>query len=287
MITIFSCPKPFTNPHINIIQRNAIQSWISLHSNIEVILLGDDDGVEDIAREYNIKHIPNVEKNEFGTPLLNSIFMKAESIAKFQIMCYVNADIILLENFVDAIRIVSEKFWKFLIVSRRWDVNIKNLIDFSDKKYEMDLKEYVRVHGKLHPPTGIDVFVYPKGLYMKIPQFALGRGAFDNWIIYYAYSNGVPIIDITDFTMIIHQNHDYSHYPGGLSELLKGPEIKQNLKLAGGWKHIYTINDAGYILTKDGGLKNAPFYRHLLERLRYLTIVPLRKSLKQILKHQL
>jgi hypothetical protein len=45
-LTIFSAPKPFTNPHIDIIQRNAIRSWVEMDSRVEVILIGDEQGWE-------------------------------------------------------------------------------------------------------------------------------------------------------------------------------------------------------------------------------------------------
>ena len=44
-LTIFTSPKPFSfNPHISIIQRNAIQSWIYLDPEVEVYLMGDEEG---------------------------------------------------------------------------------------------------------------------------------------------------------------------------------------------------------------------------------------------------
>ena len=30
LLTLFTAPKPFTNPHIALIQRNAIRSWMAL-----------------------------------------------------------------------------------------------------------------------------------------------------------------------------------------------------------------------------------------------------------------
>ncbi len=41
LITFFSAPKPFTDPHIAMIQRNAIKSW-TLLPDVEVILLGEE-----------------------------------------------------------------------------------------------------------------------------------------------------------------------------------------------------------------------------------------------------
>ena len=43
-LTVFTAPKPFTNPRINIIQKNAIQSWMRL-KDVEIILIGDEAGI--------------------------------------------------------------------------------------------------------------------------------------------------------------------------------------------------------------------------------------------------
>ena len=63
LITFFSAPKPFTDPHIATIQRNAIKSW-TLLPDVEVILLGEETGLAEAARELGVKHIPNVERNQ-------------------------------------------------------------------------------------------------------------------------------------------------------------------------------------------------------------------------------
>jgi hypothetical protein len=54
LITIFSAPKPFTNPHIARIQRNAIRSWAMLAPEAEVVLLGEEDGLAQAAAELGV-----------------------------------------------------------------------------------------------------------------------------------------------------------------------------------------------------------------------------------------
>jgi hypothetical protein len=54
LITLFSAPKPFTNPHIAMIQRNAIKSW-TLLPDVEVILLGEEEGLAEAAHELGCK----------------------------------------------------------------------------------------------------------------------------------------------------------------------------------------------------------------------------------------
>ena len=136
-MTIFTIPKPFTNSHINIIQRNAIKSWTLLKPTCEIILLGDDDGVAEIAKEFNLKHIPNVKCNEFGTPLLNSAFELAKQASKNDLLTYINSDIILLSNFINIVKYLPDK--EFLITGARWDIDIKNLIDYNNLNWEEQL----------------------------------------------------------------------------------------------------------------------------------------------------
>ena len=73
MLTVFSTPKPFAG-HIDVIQRNAILSWQRLHPDIEVILVGDDAGAAEVCAELGIRHIPQVERNKYGTKYLASIY---------------------------------------------------------------------------------------------------------------------------------------------------------------------------------------------------------------------
>ena len=62
-----------------------------------------------------------------------------------------------------------------------------------------------------------------------------------------------PVIDATPSVMIVHQNHDYSHLPGGKPHYT-APETDENIRLAGGEAAIrYTILDATHCL-RDGKL---------------------------------
>ena len=98
MLTIFTVPKAF-NGHIDIIQRNAIKSWTLLEPRCQVILAGDDEGTDLAARDLGVEHIPNLTRNDFGTPLLDSAYQQVEDAAKYPLICYVNADLILMNDF--------------------------------------------------------------------------------------------------------------------------------------------------------------------------------------------
>ena len=56
----------------------------------------------DVAHEYNILHLPDVTRNDWGTPLVSSIFELARQSTNSPLLAYVNADILLMPDFVKA-----------------------------------------------------------------------------------------------------------------------------------------------------------------------------------------
>ena len=268
MLTIFTIPKAFRG-HIGIIQTNAIRSWLSLQPACEVILFGNDEGTAELASELGIRHVADVECSEYGTPLVRSIFSIAQDIASHRLMCYVNADIILVSDFLPAVQRVHK--YPFLIVGQRWDVELKEPVNFDGEQWEPWLRSHVANYGKLHPRTGIDYFVFPRGLYDYIPPFAIGRGGWDNWLIYRARSLKVPVIDATKAITAIHQNHDYSHIPGGETDVWRGPESERNIELMDNRK-AFSLEYVTFSLTTQG-LKPALTLRHIYFRMRAIPVL--------------
>ncbi len=124
LLTLFSSPKPFTDPHIATIQRNAIKSW-TLLPDVEVILLGEETGLAEAARELGVKHIPGVECNATGTPLISSMFQLARENSHSDLLCIINADMILMPDFVEAARqVMGLKREIRPALSQRWDYDI-------------------------------------------------------------------------------------------------------------------------------------------------------------------
>ena len=267
MLTIFTIPKAFRG-HIGIIQTNAIRSWLSLQPACEVILFGNDEGTAELASELGIRHVADVECSEYGTPLVSSIFSIAQDIASHRLMCYVNADIILVSDFLPAVQRVYK--YPFLIVGQRWDVELKEPVNFKKPKWEPRLRTQVAKYGKLHPKTGIDYFVFPRGLYDYVPPLAIGRGGWDNWLIYRARSLKVPVIDATKAITIIHQNHDYSHVPGGETDVWRGPESERNIELMD--RKAFSLEYVTFSLTTQG-LKPALTLRHIYFRMRAIPVL--------------
>lgn len=258
LITLFTAPKPFTDPHVAIIQHNAIKSW-TLLPDVDIVLLGDEAGLAEKAGELGLKHIPHVALSQGGTPLISSMFQLARENSAGDLLCIINADILLMSDFVEAARDAVKLKDQFVLLSQRWDLDLANPMFFSEGWTDR-LREDVQKRGGLHRPAGSDFFLFPTSCYTDIPEFTIGRAGWDNWMIYKARQEKWPIIDCTPSIMIVHQNHDYRHLPGGKSHYTH-PETDENIRLAGGPAAVrYTILDGTHRL-KDRKLVRPAFTR--------------------------
>jgi hypothetical protein len=254
-LTIFTAPKPFKDSHISTIQYNAICSWKKLEPDVSIVLIGDEEGVESVAKELDVHFVPDVKRNIQNTPLISSIFEIGRNFNKSPLLAYINADIIIFPDFVEVSNKVLQKFDRFLLVGQRWDMEIQDQKNFSED-WQPTLKIECQLNGKIHPRGGSDYFIFPRICFLQIPEFAVGRAGWDNWMFYHARSNKWPVIDATKSILIIHQNHDYSHLPGGQAHY-RLPETNENIRMAGGRRTIFTLMDVNYEI-ENGKVRNYP-----------------------------
>jgi hypothetical protein len=274
LLTIFTAPKPFTNPHIATIQRNAILSWKNL-PDVEVIMMGHETGMEEVAAEYGVRYLPEVTYSEFGTPLLSSMFQWACKVSDSPLMMVSNADVIYLPDLVTTARHAMEQAPQFLMLGQRWDMDITTLLDFGPGWPERLQRGIANGEwgATRHPPLGSDYFIYPRDCFTDLPDFAIGRSGWDNWMIYRARILHWPAIDASQAITVIHQNHDYSHLPGNRPPY-RLPETLKNIRLAGGRRTILLLTDTDHHVV-DGQVRRLPVRGKKL--LREFELFPLLK----------
>jgi hypothetical protein len=274
LLTIFTAPKPMTNPHIATIQRNAIRSWIALGSEVEVLVIGDEEGLAETCTELGVKHLPDVARNSSGTPLVSSIFTLARQHGQGDFLAYVNADILFLPDVLAATQRTSEQVKDFLIVGQRWDLDVRQLLEF-ENGWDSRLMQRTRSEGKLHPRGGSDYFIYPRQCFQHVPDFAIGRAGWDNWMFYEARRQGWALVDGSHDIQIIHQNHDYSHLPQGQPHY-RLPETAENVRLAGGKRAIFNLLDSDHQLVNGKLLSASMNWQKLLREVEIFPLVRLR-----------
>ncbi len=268
LLTIFTIPRSFTDSHAALMQNNALASWKHLGGDVEVLVMGDDDGVAEAAREHRAIHIGGALTNEFGTPLLDWAFATAAACASGELLCYSNADIVLLDDFLDAVKRLPDR--PYLAIGQRWDADVGEPLDFAQGGAK--LRAWARAHGKYDPGRGSDYFVFRRETDFGLPPFAVGRPSWDNWMMGRARQLHLPLIDMTPSVLVIHQNHDYAHVATGRDGGVEGPEAEANRRLgvaqtglarAGYYHHVA---NATHLLTPNG-LRRALSRRHIRARI--------------------
>lgn len=264
MLTIFSPPRPF-RPPFDTIQYNAILSWMKLSPKCEIILFEDEEKTTSkVAEKLGLQCVTDVKCDEFGTPLLDDVFNKVQTRAGNEIISFVNSDIILMDDFLKGIEKIKElsKGKPFFMTGRRWDVEIKEPIQFEKTDWQEELKNKVAREGKLHGLSGMDCWIFPKFFKFNAPPFVIGRPGMDSWLIFKARSLKIPVVDETAVVTVVHQNHHYPHQKKDFFETQK----RRNIELAGGLTSMCTLRDADWLLTEKG-LERPAFPRRIFSLL--------------------
>jgi hypothetical protein len=254
LITFFTIPKPFEG-HIGVIQRNALASWLYVAPDVQVIVLGEAPGGLDV------EHVPELARNEHGTPLLDDAFRIAEERARYPIMSFVNADILLPQSLAAAVTTTARHSDRFLMVGECWNTR-------SETPLQPDAIQW-HAQARKRGADAIDYFVYSRGLYGDLPAFAIGRTVFDNWLVWRARDLGATVVDATSTVHALHQDHSYGHV-GSLGDVRDGQEALENRRLSGGGRRerLYSRFDATHRLVGGRLLPNPLGVAHLGETAR-------------------
>jgi hypothetical protein len=137
---------------------------------------------------------------------------------KTDVSVIINSDIILLPDFVEALKKVRSEFSNFLFIGARWDVDQLE-VDIGSPGYGDILGRYAKMEGMLHTYGGEDYFAFPPGgnpytrvIGKMIPPFSYGRSKGDNWIVHHAAMNpDIRVIDGSEAVHALHIAHTRDH----------------------------------------------------------------------------
>lgn len=222
-ITLFTCPKPFTEKFATL-QAQSLRSWTLLQPPPDhIYLLGGDKGVHEIAVRFNVSEIASVRRNEYGTPFLDDIVNQVLARSDDDIFVLINNDILTPNSWMEALQHAYALFRrKFLIIGQRFNVPSEASVEVSkaaDDAVDGVIRKWGDRDGRAEGTMGIDYFAFTRGVFDMIPPFALGRFAWDNWLVHRAVHRGATVVDLSQFARIIHPRHDYSHLPGSQHQM--------------------------------------------------------------------
>jgi hypothetical protein len=188
-------------------ERNAIESWLQLAGDCDIIVFSDQENLSYTSPRIRVS--ATFRKDDSGLPYLNELFERASIMSTNNLMCYCNSDIILCKPIVAKLLLIKKIKSPFLAVSQRIDLNVPFAVDFTDPTELERLAGLSKAEGLVHPPYGSDLFVFPRGQYTTstMPDLVVGRPGWDNWMIYDARKRFNKLINLQAEREVIHQNH--------------------------------------------------------------------------------
>lgn len=193
----------------------------------EVLLIGNDTGTDTVSQELGCRHIANVRSSENNVPFVSALFQTARQSTSSRWLCYLNADIILDNHFHQAINFLNEYFSRseqILLTAQRKTAPIKLSLEQTTEHVVEQVSDY----GTWDAADAIDMFCFNRNLYTEIPDFEIGRMAWDNWLVSKAIDSGAKIID---GTKVFHLAHPLHGYRQGISQIITGGDAQRNRSL--------------------------------------------------------
>jgi hypothetical protein len=245
MITFLASPKPFiaiTKEH----QYRAVHSWLAADKDVEVILYGDSEGIDEAGLDLGVQVVKQIDCAPSGIPYFGSIVGHAAKYGKHDFQVYLNCDI-LLSGIYEAMNLIALS--QFLLIGQRIDLGESAVVDFEEPDWRQCLIQ-LAIEGKarLHSPTGIDYFAFRRGMWQDLPSIIIGRGGYDNALLAYCMRNRIPIVDGTFAVTALHQFHDYGHMRGGVKVVMEGSDAMQNIRQGGVKRSAPLVSDAEYVI---------------------------------------
>ena len=248
MFTSFS-----ENPKKQKLFSNTIRNWATFLPAIQPVLFTTNrsSSLNSLAKEHGwiVTHCPAV--NEFGTPFVKNMYLKAYDIMKTQLYAFVNGDILFDGSLVETLNRISKEIPTFnttLISGKRRNYNPK--VECTKQNLEIWTQEHVHSmsnHSLLDGGWAEDYFfVTPDFPWHRFKDVVIGRELYDNYLVHRSKILNITTIDITETITALHQcpslrdrnekgisekNRDYNrlligimgiaHMPSGLTNSMK------------------------------------------------------------------
>ena len=216
------------------IQKSAIFSWNS--NDLQVVAPNNEIGIKDSCKDFqNITFIEGVKRGRelgFGTqaPIFKDLIERALPVIGTPMVGFLNADIVLLEDFSKKIEKILEKYgYDIFITGSRSDIRL----DY----YVNDEPSYKRIQAE--PRTlfsGSDFFITSKFIWRLLvsgmPDFIMGRCCLSDWLYLQAHINRLKKYNCTNFLPTLHPVHGDEHiYQQEKAHGIKSPSSQHNLNL--------------------------------------------------------
>lgn len=237
------------------IQRNTLAAFAALGPQAEMTVFTTSEQVERLCDELgpSVTCSRDFKSNLHGTPLLKSMFLSVERRTKAPFYGYLNADILFDGVLLKAIRTVQRGIKagilhsRVLIVGRRTNFDMPMKLDADsplviNSKDDLPTVRAMAARGRLFQTDAQDFFFIHRDSFHwnKIPDFVIGRLAYDNWLVDHAYHDNLDRVDISRTVYAVHQTGADGNKAGHKKRMDTDWNKHLVTRLGGGYDHGHT-----------------------------------------------
>jgi hypothetical protein len=248
MLTFLTSAKAFTGRSAAV-QRQAFANWRRVCPEAEIVLCGTCEGAEAVCRELKMRRAEGVAATDARVPYFGAILQWAQRHAEHDLLVYANADILLPPDFESYLAKAPAD--PFLMVGQRVDLRDGAAFD-TDVFYERLGQALQSRQAEVHRPSGMDFFVFRRGMFQDLKPLIVGRGGYDSALVAYCLRRRIPVIDASFAFPVVHPWHDYGHLPGGKQQAHYGADAQANFRVHGLRSYGPNCVDADLMLLRTG-----------------------------------
>ena len=202
------------------IQLNTVRA-LQLLPGVDVVVFSKDREVATAVAQHGegAEVVADFETNKYGTPKLKSMFRHVEHHGNSQMFGYTNGDILFCDELVHTLKTVlaavqsGQLTKRVLVVGKRYNYAMPERFSSSSPLYIKSAADVHRVIDVMRPATkpfqddAQDFFIITPGTFVwdRIPDFVVGRPAYDNWLVDHAFHDGIDTVDVSKTVHAVHQ----------------------------------------------------------------------------------
>ena len=160
MMTILTTFKPFVG-QARVHQTNALSSWKALADDVEILVFGKPAIFAPSVEPFGARVVPGIPHAQDGRVRADTIFEFGRLHGKYDFQAYVNGDILLMRDFVNALHAI--RFPQFVMIGQRTDVDVRERLSFELASTHQSVEASLSRSGKLFSIWALDYFAYRRG----------------------------------------------------------------------------------------------------------------------------
>ncbi|XP_055955970.1 uncharacterized protein LOC126816200 [Patella vulgata] len=195
------------DPDKTTVHTNTFLNWKQFKPHVQPVVFTNESAVIAQAIEYGWEYLPLLHMSPYNVPILKYMYIQVKHKYRSSFYAYVNSDILFDDGLIKTITAVNSapslpKNKSLLIIGQR--TNVLN-VTLAESSTFHNLHR-ISKRGRLFNTDAEDYFITDHSFpWETIPELAIGLTAYDNWLVLFARTGNMTVIDCTATMLAVHQ----------------------------------------------------------------------------------